>query len=362
MSSRISGDVVYMYAFDVADEIHTSKIQEILSKKPFPFEVRKDRGIPKDLPLYRPLAIETASLVSIGGNPVHVLIRVYDVGVVTLSFRVPFDVTRLGDLIPFHEPRLDSGKSLTQTAHELCGKVCEGIKPYLVRLAPSGTAEAFTVFCVSRIEHTTDATTWFNSERQNIAGLLGAVDPANLSDNQIAETTRVWTSYERSDFVVIDWDAALVVDLAAYPDDVLYVIELANLQTEEFRALDERLDKYLNESYRDLDCRSLVRYFIAPKIVRPLRRIRVDVAKLADEVTHITKFVGDWYLARVYMGAHARFHLANWHRSVEKRLDQLDELYQLVHAEINEVRMLWLEVIIVVLFIVDIAGLFFFKN
>ena len=41
----------------------------------------------------------------------------------------------------------------------------------------------------------------------------------------------------------------------------------------------------------------------ANKTLRHLRRFRVDVAKLTDEVTHITKFFGDWHLARVYLGA-----------------------------------------------------------
>jgi hypothetical protein len=85
-----------------------------------------------------------------------------------------------------------------------------------------------------------------------------------------------------------------------------------------------------------------------------LRRFRVDVAKLADEVTHITKFFGDWYLARVYLGARDRFYLDQWRASVEQRLAQLDKLYSVVHTEVNEQRMLWLEAIIVIFFAIDL--------
>ena len=88
----------------------------------------------------------------------------------------------------------------------------------------------------------------------------------------------------------------------------------------------------------------------ATKILRHLRRFRVDVAKLTDEVTHITKFFGDWHLARVYLGARDRFYLDQWRASVEQRLAQLDKLYSVVHAEVNEQRMLWLEIIIVIFF------------
>jgi uncharacterized Rmd1/YagE family protein len=80
----------------------------------------------------------------------------------------------------------------------------------------------------------------------------------------------------------------------------------------------------------------------------------VDVAKLTDEVTHITKFFGDWHLARVYLGARDRFYLDQWRASVEQRLAQLDKLYSVVHTELNEQRMLWLEIIIVIFFAIDL--------
>ena len=54
----MKGEVIYLYAFDVANEISTSRVREVLSEKPFPFEIRMDRTLPKDMPLYKPLAIE----------------------------------------------------------------------------------------------------------------------------------------------------------------------------------------------------------------------------------------------------------------------------------------------------------------
>ena len=117
---------------------------------------------------------------------------------------------------------------------------------------------------------------------------------------------------------MIDWDAALVVDLTGYVDDVLYALELANLQLEEFRVMDQRLDKYLDRAYDDLD--------------------------------------------RVYLGARDRFYLDQWRTSVEQRLAQLDKLYSVVHAEVNEQRMLWLEIIIVIFFAVDLMILLWVRR
>ena len=41
----MKGEVVYLYAFDVANEIAKQRVQEILSEKPFPFEIRRDRTL-----------------------------------------------------------------------------------------------------------------------------------------------------------------------------------------------------------------------------------------------------------------------------------------------------------------------------
>ena len=109
----MKGEVVYLYAFDVAYEIVTPRVKDILSKKPVPFEVRVDHTFPKDVPLYRPLAIEPPPLPArVNGQPVGLEIRVYDVGVVAIAMRVGFEANSLACLMPFHQAKLDSGEAL----------------------------------------------------------------------------------------------------------------------------------------------------------------------------------------------------------------------------------------------------------
>ena len=89
--------------------------------------------------------------------------------------------------------------------------------------------------------------------------------------------------------------------------------------------------------------------------LRELREIRIDLARFSDELSNITKFFGDWHLARIYENISARFHLGDWHRTIDKKLQTLDDLYQLLnHDRINR-WMLILEVTIVLLFIIDLV-------
>jgi hypothetical protein len=353
----MTGEVVYLYAFDVANEIITPRVQEILSEKPFPFEIRQDRTLPKDVPLYRPLAIVPPPLKApLHGSQVRLLVRVYNVGVVTIMMRAPFESKGLADLMRFHNPRLEDGLALDQVAVELCAKVCDSLGGSVIgRNESPPPPEAYTVFCLKELDRAKDVNAWLAQHRREVAGLLTETASLNLSEPQVNEVLRIQRSFENTDLAVIDWDAALVVDLSGYVDDVLYALELANLQLEEFRLMDQRLDAYLDQAYEDLDRKSWAVFGVANRTLRHLRRFRVDVAKLTDEVTHITKFFGDWHLARVYLGARDRFYLDQWRSSVEQRLAQLDKLYSVVHTEVNEQRMLWLEIIIVIFFAVDIA-------
>src|SRR6185503_20471503 len=162
-------------------------------------------------------------------------------------------------------------------------------------------------------------------------------------------------SYYDTDIVVIDWDAALIVDEPRYFDEVLYIMELANLQHAELEAYDRILDAAVDRSYRDLSSTSRLRGRTTTTVQRELREIRVDLAGLSDELSNITNFFGDWHLARIYKHLADRFHLADWHHTIDDKLKTLDDLYQILRADQNNRTMLVLELTIVLLFVIDLV-------
>ena len=295
------------------------------------------------------------------GQSVRLVIRIFEVGVVNVAMYVPFDVASLAELQPFHQTKLESGQTRDDLARSLCQKVCESIQDAMIRGAEPSEPEAYTIFCLTDLGESNDAHAWFREHRREIAGLLSEAPADSLSDLQVEEAARIHRSFSKGDLAVIDWDAALVVELDGFADDVLYILELANLQLEEFRVMDRRLDQHLDRAYHDMERR---RPFLGiPSSVHHwLRRFRVDATKLADEVTHITKFLGDWHLARIYLGAAERFHLQEWQKSIADRLAQLDQVYQVLQAEVYERRMLWLEIAILVCFLIDLFALFFWRR
>jgi len=358
----MQGEVVYLFAFDVANEIATSRIQSVLGEKPLPPTVRQDHTSPRDVPLYVPLTVSPQLNATVAGQPLRATVGIYDVGAITVTLRVEVEVPTLDALNPYHRIRAADGRTLDEIAKRVCADALGNLQELLIRPAPPTDPEAYTVFCLTEIGGAEDVNRWIADQRRQIAGLLTETRADRLSDAQVDEVLRLQRSFEKTDAVVIDWDAALVVDLAGYVDDTLYVLELANLQLEELRAMDRAFDIYLNQVYGEIERRVFSIFGTSSPVLRVLRQYRVDVTKLADQVTHITKFVGDWHLARVYIAARERFYLDQWRASVERRLSQLDQLYGVLQSDIYGQRMFWMELLIVIFFAIDLWAIFFLKN
>jgi hypothetical protein len=200
------------------------------------------------------------------------------------------------------------------------------------------------------------AETWLAQHRREVAGLLtNEPDPNTLSQQEMEESTALQLSYYGQDGVVVDWDAALLIDEPKNFSECLYLMEIANLQLAELEAYDRLIDDSLERAYRDLRSRGLKSRV---NVLRDLQELRMDLARFNDEISNITKFFGDWHLARIYQALSTRLHLSDWHRSVERKLQTLDELYGMLAQDRMNRLMLILEVTIVVLFVLDVLLIF----
>jgi hypothetical protein len=362
---QYSGEVVYVYAFDVAYEMTRQPVRELLGQPVAQFVVDASKRSPRHLFFYRPQMVRLPPLERIGPHgPVRVEmgIKLLPVGAISISVRVPFSVRHVEDLVDYHDLQFSNG-SLNQEVRRLAEEVRSELAPYYVRpVAHLAEEEAYTVFCINSPLVTDDgaalsAEQWLGGHRRAVASLLTQEpDVDHLSKQEADESTDRFLSYYEHDLVVVDWDAALIIDEKANFDETLYVMELANLQLAELEAYDRILDDSLERAYRDLSARPMRG---RSSILRELREIRIDLARFSDELSNITKFFGDWHLARIYENISARFHLADWHRTIDKKLQTLDDLYQLLNHDQTNRWMLILEVTIVLLFVIDLIILVF---
>src|SRR5882757_9611294 len=355
------GEVVYIYAFDVAYDMARQPIRELLGQPVAQFAVDASKRSPRHLFFYKPQMVRLPPLERIGPHgPVRIerAVKILPVGAISITVRVPFAVRRIEDLVDYHDLEFSNGV-LQDEVRRLADEVRHELTPHFIRpVQQLAEEEAYTVFCIQSPLATVDgvplsAENWLRAQRREVASLLTQEpDIDHLSTQEADESTGRYLSYYEHDLVVVDWDAALIVDRPENFDETLYVMELANLQLAELEAYDRILDHALERSYRDLSER---RARARSDVLRELRDIRIDLARFNDELSNITKFFGDWHLARIYENVSARFHLGDWHRSINGKLKTLDDLYQLLKYDQNNLWMPVLEGTIVLLFVIDLV-------
>jgi hypothetical protein len=356
---RYVGRVIYMYAFDVAYEMLRLPVPQLLGQPVAQFSVDASRRNPRHLFFYRPQMVRLPPMERIGPNgPIRIerSMKLLPVGALSITVSVPFEAQAIKDLVVFHDLEFSNGQ-LNQEVRQIAEEARAELARYCIKpVAQLAAEEAYTVFCIDSPLAAEDgrplsAEDWLGQYRREVAALLTQESDVNqLSRQEADESTGRYLSYYENDLAVLDWDAALILAEPGQLDEILYILELANLQLAELEAYDRILDTALERSYRDLAQQPRR----SREVMRELREIRLDLARFSDELSNITKFFGDWHLARLYENISARFHLGDWHRTIDEKLKTLDDLYQLLSQDRINQWMLTLEVTIVLLFIVDL--------
>lgn len=361
----IAGEVVLQRVFDLGGTLHMQKARQILGPMAEFNAVQPVRAAPEYVSFAAPIPLNLASLdlrVSTGNNtPVVLSARLYEVGALAIMIRLSVKAENLNDLAGFASMPLFLNGKHEKRSH-IFAKVVDAIRPAVVSAFDEVfdvpvDAENFTAYCLKEVSG--GAEYIFSAERAQIAGLLiGEPHPEKLAPSEVEDTLRNWHSYYREDLVVADWDAAFVVEPSGQYEDLLYIFEVANLQLLALRKYDIYLDATLDRGYEEFERLSKGPPIFtgrARAMVRELSSIRMDLAKVTDEVANTAKFFGDWHIARVYMGLAEKLHIGDYHKIVEEKLATLNELYQSVLAEIDRRQNLALEVMILVLIIFEVG-------
>ena len=359
------GEVVYIYAYDIAYDIKNEPVEKILTQPTKDYLVGPSKRIPRQMFFYRPRVAEFAPQKRVlrTGETLEIRksVKIFGVGAMTIQVRVPFAVDRLEDLVGFHDLKF-AERSLEEEVAEFADSVRKDLASYCVRPVPALLqAEAYTVFCLACLPGVEGqgvrAEDWLSANRRRVAALLMQEDDAEaLSEQEVSESTGLYLSYYGDDLVVVDWDSAIVVGQQDALDDVLHIMELANVQLVELAAYDRVLDEALQFAYSDVS-RQKVRS--AGAVLPNMRELRIDLARLSDELSNITKFFGDWHLAKTHRNLADRFHLGDWQRIIVEKTRTLDGLYQILLQNRFNAWMFVLEATIVLLFIIDLILLLF---
>src|SRR5437773_1992365 len=155
----------------------------------------------------------------------------------------------------------------------------------------------------------------------------------------------------------LDGYCGRLAERSATYEDTLTVFELANLQLLELRTYDAFLDKVVDKAYDDLEDLFARSSFLRSghDTVKELAEVRMDLAEATFQVDNISKLWGDWFLGKVYRACVRKFELDSWRKIVEEKMKDLSEIYEVAQAELEARRLLILEFLVVLLFVVDVV-------
>jgi len=363
----VKGEVVYFRLFDIGASVDVAEIRRRADSEFISARAPSEHAAPRYARFPEPLlvTVDRRTLeTSRGLLTLDMSARLYAVGAIAVTLRAAFDVPSIRDLIPFAGLRI-LRDGTPETLDEYCGRIAtrieEDLVPYMrdsydVRVDP----EAYLAYCVKEPDVPTRL--YVDARRAEVTALLAADPrPDDISDEEVADTWKNWFSYYKDDLVVIEWDAALVIEPTGKYEDTLAAFEIANLQLLELRTYDAYLDKVIDKAYDDLDSffsrGGVLRS--GREMVKELADVRMDLGEVTDEVENISKFFGDWFLGKVYIGCARKFELESWRRIVNDKMQALSEIYHVAQAEVESRRMFLLEVLIVLLFAVDLVLIFY---
>src|SRR5262252_7688646 len=132
---RYTGEVVYVYAFDVAYEMVRQPVRELLGQPVAQFVVDASKRSPRQLFFYRPQMVRLPPLERIGPHgPVRVdrVVKLLPVGAISITIRVPFEVQHVEDLVVYHDLQFSNG-SLNEEVRRLAEEVRRELKDHFIR-------------------------------------------------------------------------------------------------------------------------------------------------------------------------------------------------------------------------------------
>lgn len=363
----MKGEIVWTFVFDTQGEVDLRKVGDVLHLTPAFEPVQVRLATPKSVELPRPLSVRFPTVVKgtpKGSMAFDVSARIYPIGAVALTLRTRFEEADFGALreragVALLDPAGEE-ESLESMARALFSQIRASIAPAIVEEYATATEpERYVVFCVT--EPPTPVENLLHKDRRALAALLAnEPDPARLGPEEVEDNLRYWYRYYEDDLVIVDWDYGLLVEPSGRYEDVLFVMELANLQLLELRTYDAYLDSVLDRAYDDLS-----RFYQPGGIFRSARGLqedlsnaRIDLIRVTDDIHNIGKIFGDWYLAKVYLGLTERFHLPDWEKALSEKLHALNDVYTLASHEVEHRRGVVLEATIVLLFVLDLILLF----
>jgi len=359
-------EYVRFVLFDVGRSIDLTKAASVLPGRQGSRAVKR-RNTPDSLSLPKTLCVSLekdafGAPSPAGYSGVEATAKLYDEGVISLAVRVRLSA-RLTDLHSLGKRLfLLGGKERTvdEFIEERFNDLHGRLKPAITSDDPifePPEREDYSAFCVSDWGRLAPDKYIAKNDHLIAALLEGESETTTLHDFQVKKSLANPFCYSSEDLAIFDLDHCLILDRSQDWEDILIIAEHATYQLLELRVLDRLLDRWLDEAEKDVRAyytQSRRKYgrkarirALPVKFAR-LQSLRLDALFILENLENSAKIIGDYFLGQIYLHLGRIFSVEGWTRSVERRLDALQDVYEIVKSDKNEHTMIVLEIIFII--------------
>ncbi|MFZ2636530.1 MAG: hypothetical protein WAZ99_01040 [Rectinemataceae bacterium] len=351
-------EIVHLHVYDIGRTVDLKQAASLIPAHP-DLGLAKRRDTPASLTLPKPLvlALNVEDCDAACFERFSAYAKIYYDGALTLVIRYR-TVAAFKDLAALADMRVGDkvdSPTISDFAAKSFSMVCDAIKTTVTGFKENiaGDRETYTAFCLLECPGD-DPEAFLARNRDGAASLISGEKPGVLHESQIAQVLAKPFCYRKGDLAVFDMDRCLIIDPERDYEDLLLIAEHANYRLNELRVLDGLLDGWLDEAERDVrklylsggKTRSGAR-IVRLKLAR-LQSLRFDALFTLENLDNSSKIIGDYFLGTVYDRLCTIFNTEGWKVSVERRLDALQNVYEMLKYDTGERRMLTLEVVFII--------------
>lgn len=284
--------------------------------------------------------------------------KVYDYGAMSLTIEIKYEVESLEEfynIIKEQDPRPELENKFDEFFDKISYKF-EALDDTMIQQFN----HLYTVYCIDNHGNLDAETIIKNNENLIVSLLTDEFYKINFSSDQREAVLRYNNSYLKSDYTIVHWNNSLIIDEKENFSEKLFIIELVNIQFIKLQTYDSFIDDYLSEYRLSNKSRfGFIPFFRSGmgRKIKGIADLRVELERVIDIMDNFEKFQGHWYLARLYYLSSSAFQIPRWRNLVEHRVNKINDLYNLLSSEINRKRMLLLNVLMLLLFVLWFLGI-----
>ena len=352
-------EIVRIALYDIGRSIDLTKAADLLPGIPG-MRIARRRDTPASLTMPAPLCVDLRSGLkkiytedTVEGFAASA--RLYDEGVMSILVRLKVNSTLEG----LHG--IES-KPVSASIHDLDSYIEERFQAVLEQVLPAVAGprsvpdhETYLAYCFADVGM---PPAQFMRENEKCLTTLMSGEPYSypVHESQIRKTMSNPFSYSDRDLALFDMDRCVIIDSDRDYEDVLLICELANYQFLELRTLDRLLDRWLDEAEDDVNAIAKKSKKLKTGALRKkfgkIQALRLDALFVLENLENSAKIIGDYFLGTVYEHICGIFNTSGWTRSVERRLDALQNIYEIVKVEKSERTMLILDIVFIIVCII----------